>query len=479
MISGVLNNNGRNMSRTLLHHSLHSPDQASRKQKRGHKQPLFLNEIMTMGNQEKRYSRLRLTAVLFFAVATIMIAVSFGPVSAQTPKLTGSKSEKTIPIETSEPAQEVQPAYSVEKGQIEKDLVLTGELKAEHSIVIEAPDIRSSSSNMLTYMAPEGAQIKKGELIIEFDDSSLLNNLSEAERTLDETLLNIEKKKMDLEAQRSDLLNSIAQAESSLQQDELYGRISKDLLPANTFQKYQLNLEKSKLSLDKAKEQYDNFEQSFDSQLALVEINRSQAEINLKKIKSDMALLKIYAPQDGILIYGDNWASNRKIQVGDTVWGGMEVARLPDLSSIQVIGYVYDTEYGTIVPDTRCTVRFDALPDFQTGGRIISRTNVASRKGFATDQKVFQVTVKLDKIDPKIMKPGMTARIDIPIILARDALSVPREYLGTDSRGGYYVLAGLDPEKASEKPVTIGAVGDRLVEIVSGLSLGDSLLPLN
>ena len=73
----------------------------------------------------------------------------------------------------------------------------------------------------------------------------------------------------------------------------------------------------------------------------------------------------------------------------------------------------------------------------------------------------------------------MTARIDIPIILARDALSVPREYLGTDSRGGYYVLAGLDPEKASEKPVTIGAVGDRLVEIVSGLSLGDSLLPLN
>jgi HlyD family secretion protein len=432
-----------------------------------------------MGNKMKRYNRLRLTTVLFSAVATIMIAGSFRPISAQTPKLTGAKSSKTIPIETSEPQPEGQTAYAVEKGQIQKDLVLTGELKAEHSITFEAPDIRSSSSNMLTYMAPEGAQIKKGELILEFDDSSLLSNLSEAERTLDETLLNIEKKKMDLEAQRSDLLNSIAQAESSLKQDELYGRINKELLPANTYQKYQLNLEKSKLSLEQAKEQYDNFEKSFESELALVEISRSQAEINLKKIRGDMALLKVYAPQDGILIYGDNWASNRKIQVGDTIFGGMEVARLPDLSSIQVIGYVYDTEYGSIAPDTRCTVRFDALPDFQTGGRIISRTNVASRKGFATEQKVFQITVKLDKIDPKLMKPGMTARIDIPIILARDALSVPREYVGTDSRGGFYVLAGLNTKDANEQPVTIGTVGDRMVEIVSGLSLGDSLLPLN
>jgi HlyD family secretion protein len=432
-----------------------------------------------MSIQRKSYIRFRLIAVLFSAVATIMIAVSFRPVSAQTPKLSGAKTSDAIPIETSEPEPEVRPAYSVEKGQIQKDLILTGELKAEHSIVIEAPDIRSSSSCTLTYMADEGAQIKKGELIIEFDDSSLLNNLSERERSLDESILNIEKKKMDLEAQRSDLLNSIEQAESSLKQDELYGRISKDLLPANTYQKYQLNLEKSKLSLEKAKEQYDNFEQSFESELALAEISRSQAEIDLKKTRSDLALLKIYAPQDGILIYGDNWASNRKIQVGDNVWGGMEVARLPDLSSVQVIGYVYDTEYGSIAPDTRCTVRFDALPDFETGGRIISRTNVASRMGFATEQKVFQVTVKLDKIDPKIMKPGMTARIDIPIILARDALSVPREYVGTDTKGGFYVLAGLAAKDATEKPVTIGAVGDRMVEIVSGLSLGDSLLPLN
>jgi HlyD family secretion protein len=432
-----------------------------------------------MGIQKKRTIGFTTCNVLSAAAAALIFAGLYSlPLSAQNPGLPSSKTGVPVPIATPAPEPEGKTTYTIEKGQIQKDLVLTGELKAAHAVVISAPDIRSSFSTVVTYMPSEGAQIKKGDLIVEFDNSSLLSQQSEAERTLDETLLNIEKKKMDLESQRSDLLNSIAQAESQLKQDELYGKISKDLLPANTYQKYQLNLEKSKLSLEKAKEQYDNFEKSYESQLALAEINRSQAEINLKKIKSDMALLKVYAPQDGILIYGDNWTSNRKIQVGDTLFHGMEVASLPDLSSMQVIGYVYDTEYGSVARDTRCTVRFDALPDFQTGGRIDSLTNVASRKGFATEQKVFQVTIKLDKVDPDMMKPGMTARLDIPIILARDTLSIPREYLGIDSNGGFYVNSGTDAKKAAERPVTIGAIGDRMVEVVSGISAGDSVFPV-
>ena len=419
-----------------------------------------------------------MAALVAVTTSIFVTGLYLQPASAQNPGFNSPKPKVSLPDTVLEPEPERDRTYTVAKGPVRKDLVLTGELKAAQSIVISAPDIRRSFSTMVTYLAPEGAQIKRGELMVEFDDSSLLSEESESERTLDEAKLNIEKKKMDLEAQRTDLLNSIVQAESQLKQDELYGKISKDLLPANTYQKYQLNLEKSKLSLQKAKEQYDNFLQSYDSQMKLVEINYSQAEINMKQILSDIKLLKVYAPQDGILIYGDNWASNRKIQEGDTLFHGMEVASLPDLSSMQVEGYVYDTEYGSITTDTYCTVFFDALPSFQTGGKIVSLTNVASRKGFATEQKVFHVIVKLDKVDSQIMKPGMTARIDIPVVLAPDALSVPREYLGIDSNGNYYVLAGLNAKEADQQPVMVGAVGDRMVEIVSGVPAGASLLPV-
>lgn len=432
-----------------------------------------------MGMQKMRLDGFRHSAaVLTAAIVLIAAGLWYQPAAAQSPGVKENQSGPPRPASAAPtgPAKPVQ--YIVANGQIQKELVLTGELRAERSTIINAPDIRSSFSNMVTFLAPEGSQIKKGDRIVEFDDSSLSSQKSEAERALDEAKLTIEKTKADQEAQRCDLLNSVAQAKSNLEVDQLYGKIGKELLPGNTYQQYQLNVQKSTLALQKAQEQLDNFEKSYASQMSLVEIARSQAEINLKKIGSDIALLKIDAPQDGILIYGDNWSSNRKIQPGDTLFHGMEVVRLPDLSSMQVVGYVYDTEYGSLARDIRSIVSLDALPDFQTGGRIISLTSVASRKGFASQKKVFQAVVQLDKVDSQIMKPGMTARVKVPLVLAKEALAVPREFLGIDTQGRYYVFKGNDAKTASVQYVSLGAIGDRLAQVVSGVSVGDPLLPV-
>lgn len=433
-----------------------------------------------MNMETKRHPGYRLWVIgLALAGFLIAAALCLRPVSAQNPGLTSTKNSNAIPVSKTLPSENKPQEYTVTKGQVIRQIVLTGELKAERSTAINAPYSRSSFTNTVSMMVPEGSFVRKGERIIEFDDSSLLSSKSEAERTLDEAKLNIQKKKADLEADRCDLLNSVAQAEATLKQDELYGKISKELLPGNTYQKYQLNVTKSKLSLEKAKESLDNFEKNYASQMALVEIRRSQAEIDLKKIESDMMLLKVDAPQDGILIYGDNWTSNRKIQPGDSLVQGMEVARLPDLESMQVIGYVYDTEYSSLRTDMRCTVGFDALPGYSVEGRIASLTSVASRQNFASTRKLFQATIKLDKVDIALMKPGMTARIKVPLVLARDAPVVPRAYLGTDTQGQYFVLKkASDSKKAVTQTVSIGAVGDSMIEALSGVTLGESLLPI-
>ncbi len=421
------------------------------------------------------------TFTIFAAALILFVFVAAGiqlqPASAQGPGISTGKASDRPPVSDAAPVNKIA-AYKVGTESIQKEVILTGELRAARSTSIAAPDIRSSFSNMVTFLAPEGSQIKKGDRIVEFDDSSLMSNKSEAERSLDEAQLNIEKTKSDLEAQRCDLLNSVSQAQAQVKQDELYGKISKDLLPGNTYQKYQLNLQKSKLALDKAKESLDNFEKSYASQLSLVEINRSQAEINLKKINSDMTLLKIDAPQDGILIYGDNWQNNRKVQPGDTLFHGMEVASLPDLESMQVVGYVYDTEYGALLTDMRCLISFDAVPGVEIGGRVVSLTSVASRKNFASSKKVFQAVIQPDKLDVQQLKPGMTARVRVPLILAKGTPAIPREYLGYDTQGRSYVIKGTEPKTAAQQFVQLGAVGDRFIQVVSGVSAGESLLPV-
>jgi multidrug efflux pump subunit AcrA (membrane-fusion protein) len=91
---------------------------------------------------------------------------------------------------------------------------------------------------------------------------------------------------------------------------------------------------------------------------------------------------------------------------------------------------------------------------------------------------VFQAVVQLDKIDVQSLKPGMTARVRVPIVLAKDAPAIPREYLGFDAQGRSYVIKGTESKTASMQFVQLGAIGDRLAQVVSGLSLGDPLLPM-
>lgn len=369
-------------------------------------------------------------------------------------------------------------SFTVGTEDVVRTLLVTGELRASRSRDILVPDVRRSFGAAITFLVPEGSQVKQGERILEFDATSTLSQKAESERKLDEAKLKIEKTKADTEALRCDLLNELALAEGNLKVAELYGKISQELLPANQYQKYQLDLEKARLALDKAKERLANHEDSIPAQLALVELEREQAEIELKKIDADLALLEVDAPQDGIIIYGDNWANNRKVQVGDTLFPRMTVLTLPDLSSLQVIGYVYDTEVRFLSAGMTCEFSLDAVPGRVWRGKIASLTSVATRKGFASQHKVFRAVIEPEAVDLAVMKPGMTVRVELPLALASRAIAIPREFLGVDLRGEYYVKKGTTPGTATIQPVKVGVFSYRLVQILDGLKAGETIVPL-
>jgi len=385
-----------------------------------------------------------------------------------------------FPLLGQEELQPEQDRYTVTSGDVVKTLVISGELRAARYRDVSVPRIRSAFGSSIAFLADEGIAVKKGERILEFDSSTLLNQKSEAERKLDESKLKIAKTKADLQAQLSDLRNEVAQAEGSLEIAELYGRIPKELLPANDFQRYQVDLDQAKLALDKAKERLANLEESMPAQIELVEIEKSQAELDLRKIDGDLALLLIDAPQDGIIIFGDNWRENRKVQVGDSVFPGMTALTLPDLSSMQVIGYIYDTELRYLKRGMSCSFGLDAAPGQKWSGEIASLTSVAGRKGFASDHKVFKAVIQPDAQDPAAMRPGMTARVEIRITMATDVLAIPREYLGLDPQRRYFVLkqGEENPENSSLHYVQVGTHGESMVEIVSGVSGGDRLISI-
>ncbi|HYK89854.1 MAG TPA: efflux RND transporter periplasmic adaptor subunit [Acidobacteriota bacterium] len=421
----------------------------------------------------------RRVAWLLSACLTLAAACTLGTVwlLSQSPGSAGGKQQ--APAEANSTRGEQAPeAYTVKSTDIPHTILVTGELKAARTRDILVPNIRSGFGSSVTFLALEGSSVKQGERILEFDASTLLSQKAEAERVLDEAKLKIEKTKADLEVQRSDLLAALEDALGNLKVAELYGKIPKELQPANQYQKYQLDLEKATLARDKAKEKLANLEASVEAQMALVEVSKAQAEVDLKKIDGDIALQQIDAPQDGIIIYGDNWASNRKVQVGDSLFPGMPAMTIPDLASMQVVGFVYDTELRYLSSGMVCEMSLDAVPGKSWHGRIVSLTSVASRKGFASQHKVFRAVVQPETVEVNLWKPGMAVRLEVPVSLASNVPAIPREYLGIDRLGRYFVLKGGDPNTAAVQWVQIGAFSNSTVQITSGLSVGDKVFPI-
>lgn len=366
-------------------------------------------------------------------------------------------------------------SYEVKTVPMKGSLLFTGEVKAKRSIDIVSPRGRERFGGSISYLPTEGATVKKGDRLVEFDTSDLLNEQLERQRALDEAKITLEMTKANLRAEQADQESQVETKKTAVEVAQLYATITQDLLPANTFKRYQLNLEQAKLALKQVEEQMANFIKNRDLQIKIAELAVESAKIDLDRLQNDIDAMAIKAPQDGLVIYGDNWMNNRKVQIGDTIFGGQTVVSLPDLSEMQVICDVYDMEMKQIKPGQTAIATMDSLPGKVWNGVVESITSIAIRKSFASKTKVFKATVSFPGGDTSLMKPGMTARIEVPVSSRESVLAVPREYLFVDQEGACSVRKVTDAKKGKTTvvPVKIGEVGSRMVEIVDGLQAGE------
>ncbi len=371
--------------------------------------------------------------------------------------------------------------YEVKTVPLKSTLIFTGEVKAKRSVEIVSPRGRERFGGTVSYLPTEGSAVKKGERLVEFDTSDLLTNQLERQRTLDEAKIRLEMTKADLRAQQADLQTALEAAKTAVSVAKLYSGIEKELLPANTYQRYQLNLEQGKLALEKAQQQMDNFKKSRDIQISISELEVTKAGIELERLQNDIDKMTIAAPQDGLVIYGDNWMNNRKVQIGDSLFPGQTVVSLPDLSEMQVVCDVYDMEIKQVLAGLPAVVTVDALTGRAWNGTVESVSSIAVRKSFASKHKVFKVAIRFLGGDTSIMKPGMTARVEIPVSIREQVLAIPREFVFVDQRGSYSVRksgGATDEKNATVVPIRTGEATAQMVEVLEGLTVGD-IISLN
>ena len=118
------------------------------------------------------------------------------------------------------------------------------------------------------------------------------------------------------------------------------------------------------------------------------------------------------APSDGIFVIAEHPWEGRKLEVGDNVWIGMAVARLPDLEKMKVNALLSDVDDGRVAVGMHANAILDAYPELVFLGVITDVSPVAREPSQHSFRRSFLVAMALDRTDPRML-PGMSVRVEI------------------------------------------------------------------
>ena len=254
---------------------------------------------------------------------------------------------------------------------------------------------------------------------------------------------------------------------------------------------YQAKYDQAQYKVTNTKLDYERYkmlyEQGAGTKQAMdnAEYEYNTAVSTLSAAESDLAETTITAPMSGVVVGDPKPVGTMAVQGNSNP---TVIMRIADTTKKQILAKVDETDIGKIKIGQDATFTVDTFTDKTFTAHVskisqtdtsntwdINGTSTSSSSSSSSSSSVIYYYVTLDVDDPDaVLLLGMTARVDIITSEKENALVVPIAALKTNDKGSY-VLRVTEGGKTEEIPVTTGIYSDDYVEILSGLTEGDTV----
>jgi multidrug efflux pump subunit AcrA (membrane-fusion protein) len=320
----------------------------------------------------------------------------------------------------------------VTQGDFQPVLVLTGSLTALRSEEFKVP-ITQSWRIQIKWMVKEGDSVKAGDPVVRFDTANLASEIETNDQTLRTKREEKAQKEADYRFQKFELDVEVKKAENDVQLKEIDASIPKGIESRQEYDRKQLEKKRSDHSLETAETNLIAKLAQTEGQIKTLGVEIDELEAKQAKLRRSLEELTLYAHAPGAVIYGADW-TGRKVQVGDTVYSTRKIAEIPDMSSLQVQAWISETHVQQITAGEPVDLYLDAYPERKHMGiiREVSKSAEAVRNWGRSNY--FRADIEMDKLDPDIMKPGMSVKCDVLGAASKDVLLIPLEMTYFDGR---------------------------------------------
>lgn len=368
------------------------------------------------------------------------------------------------------------PTALVRRGAFVDWLKLSGQVKALQSVVIAAP-YRAGNLQILQLVS-SGAHVRKGQVLVQFDDTSARQTLAQDRVALKSAEAEIQqaraKAAMKEEKDVTALTKSrfaVESAELDASKQAILSRIAGEeakLKLADACQK--LRSAEAKLKADRASD-------------AAIQLSKEQARdqdrYQVRQAERTLSKLTIRAPVSGtVTLLNTNWqaagplSGPQPFRPGDHVWPGAPIAELPNISTLVDVARVNETERGRLGVGQRAELRFSAIPDRSFAGRVAAISTLASMDFSAgwPFPRNFTVQISFLHIDPRL-RPDMNGPVRIAVNRVTDGTLVPSQALFL--KGGERVAYVLRGSKFLPQRILVSAESNGQALVAKGLEPGE------
>ena len=365
--------------------------------------------------------------------------------------------------------------WTVRRGDLPLTVEATGTLRSTDSQQLGPPQVPGTWNYEISWMAPEGTEVGPGAPVVRFDASQLERQLLEKVAERDSAETELDKKRVDLERARQEAGLRIAEAEARLRRARLATDVPEELTSAKELVEARIDREIAEREVASLTDRRDLEQAAGRAELGALREKRDRAAARVVEIEEQIAKMTVTAPRNGTVIYVAD-RGREKPKVGDSVWQMQKVVEIPDLRRMEAEGQVDEADAGRIAVGQEVSLRLDAHPDHRYSGTVARIANAIERRWRGNPVKQVDVVVALGETDAERMRPGMRFQGEIVVERAEGALLVPSEAVESTPAGPVVRRRTLF---ASELvPVGLGRAGGDEVEVLSGLTEGDRLLPV-
>ncbi|HLZ52468.1 MAG TPA: HlyD family efflux transporter periplasmic adaptor subunit [Candidatus Acidoferrum sp.] len=361
----------------------------------------------------------------------------------------------------------------VEKREFRQMLRLNGTTQASRSFVVLAPRLEGAQvgSVVITKLAPVGVQVKKDDVLVEFDPQAQMKDYLDKKSAYENLTSQVAQKQADEEIAKAKDDTALKQAEDELKRAQLEVQ-KNEIVSRIDAEKNQEAVDEADATLKQLKETYALKRVAGGAAVHILEIQRDRAKAAMEYAQGNAVKMVVRSPMQGVVVYNTIWLGGRMgtVQEGDQVRPGVPFLQVVDPSLMEVRVEVNQVDLRNVHLGQKAKMHLDAYPGLALPATLEQLSPLGHQGQFSALVRTFAMQFAVQGQDPRLL-PDLSAALDLDLGGENKELVVPRQSVTCEEKKCFaWVRSGSTFDK---REVKVGRTNDLEAVVLSGLAEGD------